>query len=100
MQRWMRAKMQLAKTHGTLRSGANRAVGDVWDDRPGRSPEEKVVPPPREREVQALRVATGIHYVTVSPVLKKINGTVAIVKADRPVAWGKGRAHRRANLGG
>lgn len=32
-QAWMEAKMQLAKRHGTLVSGCNRATGGVWDDR-------------------------------------------------------------------
>ncbi len=32
MQRWMEAKVQLAKRHGTMRSGCNRPTGECWDD--------------------------------------------------------------------
>ena len=73
MQRWMAAKMQLAKTHGTARSGAGRAFGDVWDDRPVERVEVKVHPiKPRKPNV----------------VLKHAS--------DRPVSWCNGRRARRA----
>ena len=32
-QRWMQSKLALARTHGLARSGAGRAMGDVWEDR-------------------------------------------------------------------
>lgn len=73
-QRWMQAKMQIAKTHGTTRSGAGRAIGHVREDMPGRAPAEKIVTPVKPRK-KAMAVAW---------------------KTERPTPWGKGRAHRRA----
>lgn len=32
-QRWVTAKMMLGAKHGFARSGAGRAMGDVWEDR-------------------------------------------------------------------
>lgn len=32
-QRWVEAKMILGRKHGFARSGANRAMGGVWDDK-------------------------------------------------------------------
>ncbi len=33
MQRWMEAKMQRGRVNGFTRSGAGRAMGDVFEDR-------------------------------------------------------------------
>lgn len=78
MQRWMAAKMILARSHGTAMSGAGRATGDVWDDRP-RGAEKK-----EDR---------GFH-----PVKKRPSPNV-VLKREKPTAWGKGRAARRQEMG-
>lgn len=94
MQRWMQGKMQLAKTHGTAKSGAGRAMGWVGEDRPGRDPQLKDPAPTKARDTEW----HGLRLVEVTPVLRKIRGTVIVLKAleDRPVGWCKGRKARRA----
>lgn len=98
MQRWMQGKMQLAKSHGTAVSGAGRATGAAFEDRPGRRAAriyQATEPTAREIERHGLRI------VEVSAIKRKVKGTIAVLVADRPVAWGKGRKARRAaaNLG-
>lgn len=95
MQRWMQAKVQLAKSHGTARSGANRPTGAVLEDRtvgPDKKEDRGFAPisPARDTERH------GRKIVSVSPVLRKVRGVVAVLKEERPVAWGKGRKARRA----
>lgn len=92
MQRWMQAKVQLAKSHGTASSGANRAMGSVLEDRPGRAPQARDLPPPKDRDTARI----GNRIVEVSPVKRKVRGVVVVLKEERPVAWGKGRKARRA----
>ena len=79
-QRWMEAKMILAKRHGTLRSGCNRATGACWDDmvsRRGKFDDE----------------TRGCY-----PITNKLPRTHRLSAEDRPVAWGKGRRARRADM--
>lgn len=97
MQRWMAAKVQIAKRHGTMRSGCNRATGDVWDDvrsKRGKYDEDDrgfaPITSPRDTERH------GQAVVSVSPKLRKVQGTVVVLKTERPVAWGQGRKARRA----
>lgn len=99
MQRWMQGKLSLAKSHGTTVSGAGRATGAALEDRPGRRGMMEVkATEPTDREIER----HGLRIVEVSPVKRKVKGTIAVLVADRPVAWGKGRKARRAaaNLGG
>lgn len=92
MQRWMEAKVARAKVNGTARSGANRAIGDVWDDRPvGPAKREKFQPVAKRPE----QVNIQDRIFTVSPVLKKVNGFIVARKRDRN---DKNRAARRAHL--
>jgi hypothetical protein len=91
MQRWMQAKMAIAAKNGTTKSGANRAIGGVWDDRKIGYRDETVPGTPRERLIER----HGNAIVEVTPVLRKVKGVVVVLKADAPVAWGKGRKARR-----
>jgi hypothetical protein len=93
-QRWMQAKMQLAKSHGTTRSGANRALGDVMEDRPIGPAPERNLPPQKLRDMER----AGLTIYEVTPVKRLRKGMIVVLKApeDRPVAWGKGRKARRA----
>jgi hypothetical protein len=92
MQRWMQGKMQLAKSHGTVKSGAGRPTGAVLDDRDSRTPAARDIPAPSKREIERHRN----KIVEVSLKLRKVKGTIAVLKEERPVAWGKGRKARRA----
>ena len=80
-QRWMQAKLILARRHGVTRSGCNRATGGVWDD-----------------------IKIGYRDETVPGVhdAKEHRERQALIcrKAVRPMAWGGGRKARRANLAG
>lgn len=64
MQRWMQAKEQQARKHGRTISGAGRAIGDVWDDRPLRDGIDRS-PKPRKPKV----------------------ARVPCMKADKPKPW-------------
>jgi len=75
-QRWMQAKMQLAKRHGITISGANRPMGAVSDDRPLGYVE------PKE------------HPICAKPRQGKVS---RLPKDARPIAWGQGRKARRAS---
>lgn len=92
MQRWMEAKVARAKINGTARSGAGRALGDVWDDRPvGPAKREMfgaIAKRPEQIDIQD-------RIFTVSPVLKKVNGFIVARKRDRNEP---NRAARRAHL--
>jgi hypothetical protein len=81
-QRWMQAKDMLARKHGVARSGASRPMGDVMDDRLPRVYAEPK-PAPIKRDV----VVYGRHVATVSAIKRKVNGTVVVLKSDRPKAW-------------
>lgn len=50
MQRWMQAKEQLARKHGRTISGAGRAMGSVFEDRPLRDGIDRT-PKPRTPKV-------------------------------------------------
>lgn len=92
MQRWMQGKMQLVKSHGTVKSGAGRPFGWVGEDRNGSTPAARDLPPPCKLEIERHRNT----IVEVTPKLRKVKRTIAVLKEDRPVAWGKGRKARRA----
>ena len=76
-QRWMQAKMQIGKKHGFTKSGAGRATGSVADDRKLGADKEDTRAPVKVREIERI----GSRVVTVSPVLRKINGTVTVTKS-------------------
>lgn len=82
-QRWLQAKEMLAKKNGRVKSGASSALGDVRDDRIMSYGKIKPAPAPmlRPRDVLEQRV------VNVSPVKRKMQGTVVVLKAVRPKAW-------------
>lgn len=92
MQRWMQAKEQRAKIVGTMVSGAGGATGGVMEDRFGRRPQDRIVGPIKERETER----HGNRIVEVSPVRRKVRGTVMVVKAEREAGWNMGRKARRA----
>ncbi len=80
MQRWMAAKMEIAKRHGITVSGAGRALGHVFEDRKGRrgtDENREAPPPPVERE----------RHVTLKPQDKR-----------KPV-WGSRKERRDAVKG-
>ena len=83
-QRWMQAKDMLAKKHGRATSGASRPMGDVMDDRLGRVYAEPK-PAPKKRNIETRHLTV----VTVSPIKRKVNGTVTVLLArhHRPKAW-------------
>lgn len=96
MQRWMEAKVQRAKVNGIMRSGAGRALGEVWDDRKvgaDKKPDRGFAPPTAPRE----SVARYGRVFTVSPVLKKINGFRVAFDHDK-LTHKPTRAERRAAM--
>jgi len=72
----MQAKIQLGKSHGFTKSGAGRPMGFVSEDRNLGHDKEDTRAPIKERNIEQV----GRRIVTVSPVLRKINGTVTVKK--------------------
>lgn len=76
-QRWMQAKLQLAKRNGMARSGHGRPIGPCWDDviiRRGQyDGEDRGCKPITGRKPEVVRLAPE----------------------DRPITWGQGRKARR-----
>jgi hypothetical protein len=97
-QRWMQAKMQLAKSHGITRSGANRPMGKVVEDRPIGPAPERNLPPQKLRDMERVTEAGRVVIYEVTRKTRDRKGMIAVLKApqDRPVVWGKGRKARRA----
>lgn len=75
-QRWMQAKIELGKSHGFTKSGAGRPMGFVSEDRPLGADKEDTRAPIKVRDIERV----GLRIVTVSPVMRKINGTVMVKK--------------------
>lgn len=82
-QRWMQAKETIAKKNGRVKSGAGRAMGEVFEDRIMTRGKDVILPPP----VKPTREQHSRRIVNVSRVKRNIRGTVVILKADRPKAW-------------
>lgn len=70
-QRWMQAKLQLARKHGVTISGCNRAMGGCLDDRPIGFVDQRVPGTPKKIERRP------------EP------------KTVRPMKWGGGRKAKR-----
>ena len=74
MQRWMEAKMQRARRHGAVKSGAGRAMGYVSEDR-------------------VIRRGTAEPF---QPISDHKPDVIRLPKGKRPTAWGASKAARRA----
>lgn len=77
MQRWMQAKDQLARSHGRTVSGAGRPMGYVSEDRPVGLLKGEPKPPANPRNIECV----GRKVVTVTPILRRVNGTVVVRKS-------------------
>ena len=84
MQRWAAQKIATARKQGSVKSGAGHATGMVFEDRVvsrGMAPNQ-LKPITERAEIVGTATRYGVHYYTVTPKLKRPNGTVACTLAE------------------